>query len=144
MSDFWNKQIDRADLLAAEASGSKELVQFYAQLLRAQNEIYEGFRDLRGFWLPSGNLEEDLPAVQSSMSGLLDRVVHNGPESNVMAHDLLSYWHSPSDTQFFAKSVLQPYTRWLAESGIRPIGRELAGGERTCPFCGGRPQLSFL
>jgi FdhE protein len=24
------------------------------------------------------------------------------------------------------------------------VGRELAGGDRTCPFCGGRPQLSFL
>jgi FdhE protein len=157
MSDFWHKQIERADHLAADASGSKELLRFYAQLLRAQNEIYEAFHNRRGFWLPSGNLEEDLPAVQSSMSGLLDRVVHNGPESlaeeaqallntesNVMAHDLLSYWRSPSDTQFFAKSVIQPYARWLAESGIRPIGRELAGGNRTCPFCGGRPQLSFL
>jgi len=157
MSDFWNKQIERADSLAADASGSKELLQFYAQLLRAQNEIYEAFVSRRGFWLPSGNLEEDVAVVQSSMSGLLERVVHNGPESladeaqallntesNVMAHDLLNYWHSPSDTQFFAKSVLQPYVRWLAETGIAPIGRELAGGERTCPFCGGRPQLSFL
>src|SRR5678815_3572137 len=46
--------------------------------------------------------------------------------------------------RFFAKSVLQPYLHWLAETRITPIGRELAGGERTCPFCGGKPQLSFL
>jgi formate dehydrogenase maturation protein FdhE len=39
MSNFWNKQIERADQLAADASGSKELLQFYAQLLRAQEEI---------------------------------------------------------------------------------------------------------
>jgi FdhE protein len=157
MSNFWNKQIERADQLAADASGSKELLQFYAQLLRAQEEIYEAFRSRRGFWLPSGNLEEDVTVVQSAMSGLLERVVQNGPESlageaqallntesNVMAHDLLNYWRDPSDTQFFAKSVIQPYAHWLAETGIRPVGRELAGGERTCPFCGGRPQLSFL
>ncbi|HEU4833602.1 MAG TPA: formate dehydrogenase accessory protein FdhE [Pyrinomonadaceae bacterium] len=157
MSDFWDKQIERADSLAGDASGSKELLRFYAQLLRAQKEIYEAFRDRRGFWLPSGNLESDLEVVQASMSGLLKRVVQNGPESlaaeaqallstesNEMAQDLLNYWRNPSDTQFFAKSVIQPYTRWLAETGIAPTGRELAGGERTCPFCGGRPQASFL
>jgi formate dehydrogenase accessory protein FdhE len=156
MSTFWDKQIERADLLAGESSGSKDLLRFYAQLLRAQKEIYEMFRD-RTHWLPSGDLENDVSVVQSSMSGLLQRVAQNGPEalageaqalldteSNVMAQELLNYWRSPSDTQFFAKSVLQPYARWLAETGTAPVGRELAGGERTCPFCGGKPQVSFL
>ena len=156
MSDFWEKQIARADLLAGEASGSKELLRFYAQLLRAQKEIYESFRN-RSHWLPSGDLEGDMAVVQSSMSGLLQRVAQNGPESlaveaqallntesNVMAGELLNYWRNPSDTQFFAKSVIQPYARWLVETGITPVGRELAGGERTCPRCGGKPQVSFL
>jgi len=156
MSSFWDKQIERADGLAAEQSGSKELLTFYAQLLRAQKEIYEAFRG-RTHWLPSGDLETDVSVVQASMSGLLQRVARNGPESlaeeaqalldtesNAMATDLLNYWRSPSDTQFFAKSVLQPYLHWLAETRITPVGRELAGGERTCPFCGGKPQLSFL
>ena len=156
MSDFWDKQIARADLLAGEASGSTELLKFYGQLLRAQKEIYESFRS-RSHWLPSGDLEADMDVVQSSMSGLLERVARNGPdvlaeeaqslldtESNVMAQELLNYWHSPSDTQFFAKSVIQPYARWLTETSIPPTGRELAGGERTCPYCGGKPQVSFL
>jgi FdhE protein len=154
MSTFWNKQIERADYLAGESSGSKELLSFYAQLLRAQKEIYES---LSKNWLPSGDLEKDLPVLRSSITELLDRVARHGPESlaseaqdllsseaDVMAQELLGYWRSPSDTQFFAKSVLQPYVHWLAESGIAPTGRELAGGERTCPFCGGRPQLSSL
>jgi len=156
MSDFWEKQIERADLLAGEASGSKELLGFYAQLLRAQKEIYDSFRN-RSHWLPSGDLEEDMDVVRSSMSGLLQRVAQSGPEalageaqallnteSNVMAGELLNYWRNPSDTQFFAKSVMQPYARWLVETGITPVGRELAGGERTCPHCGGKPQVSFL
>jgi formate dehydrogenase maturation protein FdhE len=156
MPSFWDKQIERADELAAESSGSKELLNFYAQLLRAQKEIYEAFRG-RTHWLPSGDLETDVTVVQVSMSGLLQRVARNGPESlateaqallntesNEMAEELLNYWRSPSDTQFFAKSVLQPYLHWLAETGITPSGRELAGGERTCPFCGGKPQVSFL
>src|ERR1044072_3459108 len=80
MPSFWDKQIERADELAAESSGSKELLTFYAQLLRAQKEIYEQFRG-RTHWLPSGDLETDMTAVQASMSGLLLRVAQNGPES---------------------------------------------------------------
>ena len=155
MSTFWEKQIERADLLAGQSSGSKDLLRFYGQLLRAQKEIYEFLRS-RKDWLPTGDLEQDVPVVQSSMSTLLETVAQHGPEAlaeeakaiaakpEVMVQDLLSYWRSPSDTQFFAKSVLQPYARWLAETRTTPVGRELAGGERTCPFCGGRPQLSFL
>lgn len=156
MSKFWTKQIERADFLAAEASGSKELLAFYAQLLRAQQQIYESLQG-RKDWLPSGDLEIDLHAVLSATTVLLKTVASHGPESlaaeaqdliaaepGVMAEKLLEYWRNPSDTQFFAKSILQPYTHWLAETRTPPIGRELAGGERTCPFCGGRPQLSFL
>ena len=155
MSTFWEKQIERADLLAAQSSGSKDLLRFYGQLLRAQQEIYDFLRS-RKDWLPTGDLEQDVPVVQSSMSTLLETVAQHGPEAlaeeakaiaatpEVMVQDLLNYWRSPSDTQFFAKSVLQPYARWLAETRTTPVGRELAGGERTCPFCGGRPQLSFL
>jgi formate dehydrogenase accessory protein FdhE len=156
MSTFWNKQIQRAEQLAAESSGSKELLTFYAQLLRAQASIYDSFRS-RKDWLPSGDLETDLPVVRSFMTGLLESVAQHGPtslaseaqalleaEPDIIAGKLLDYWHSPSDTQFFAKAILQPYALWLAETRATPNGRELAGGERTCPFCGGRPQLSFL
>ena len=156
MSTFWKKQIERADYLAGEASGSKELLTFYAQLLRAQEGIYESFRSRKN-WLPSGDLESDLHVVQSSMAGLLETVAQHGPaslasearvllvdEADMMVHILLDYWRSPSDTQFFAKSILQPYACWLAETKAAPVGRELAGGERTCPFCGGQPQVSFL
>jgi formate dehydrogenase accessory protein FdhE len=156
MSDFWDKQIERADLLAAESSGSKELLTFYAQLLRAQRDIYESFRG-RKDWLPSGDLETDLPVAQPAMNRLLECVALHGPESlaseaqalladepDIIADELLDYWRSPSDTQFFAKSLLQPYAHWMVETRTAPVARELAGGERTCPHCGGKPQLSFL
>ena len=156
MSGFWHKQIERADALAAKASGSKELLTFYAQLLRAQAEIYEALRG-RKDWLPAGDLESDLPVIQSLIGGLLESVARHGPtllaeearallvaEPDAMSRELLDHWRSPSDTQFFAKAILQPYAHWLAETGTRPRGRELAGGERRCPFCGGNPQVSFL
>src|SRR5215216_2664364 len=104
MSAFWNKQIDRANELAGESSGSRELLVFYGRLLRAQAEIYESFRS-RQDWLPSGDLENDVAVVQSSMSGLLECVARHGPESlaeearglltaepNVIAVELIDYW----------------------------------------------------
>jgi FdhE protein len=91
------------------------------------------------------------------MVGLLESVAIHGPtslaseaqvllagESDLLARKLLDYWRSPSDAQFFAKSLLQPYVHWLAETGTVPLGREHVGDERTCPFCGGQPQVSFL
>jgi FdhE protein len=38
----------------------------------------------------------------------------------------------------------QPYARWLAESGSRPVDRSFDSRENRCPFCGGMPQVSFL
>lgn len=156
MSGFWNKQIVRADYLAAESSGSKELLTFYAQLLRAQEEIYDSLRSRKN-WLPCGDLETDMSVIEPSMAGLLKTVAVHGPaslasetqallrdESSTMALNLFDYWRNPSDTQFFAKAILQPYARWLAETNTTPVGREVAGGEHACPFCGGRPQLSFF
>ena len=155
MANLWQRQIERADHLAQLSSGSKELLRFYAQLLRAQKNIYESL--LSRDWLPSGDLETDLPAIQSLLSSLLNTVKTHGPtslaaeahllsvaEPEVVADRLFAYWRNPSDTNFFAKSMLQPYAYWLGEIRIAPVGRELAGGQRSCPFCGGRPQLSFL
>jgi formate dehydrogenase accessory protein FdhE len=156
MNDWWDRQIQRADQLAAEPSGSTELLAFYAQLLRAQKEIYEGFRK-RKDWLPAGDLQKDLPAIHTAIPILLETVAQTGPEalrleasallnaeSEVIEKALCDYWRDPSDIEFFAKAILQPYTRWLVETGAMPVGRDLAGGERTCPHCGGKPQVSFL
>jgi FdhE protein len=55
----------------------------------------------------------------------------------------MTYWRDASDTQFFEKAFLQPYLKWLAETG-GAMARESCRGERYCPFCGGNPQVSFL
>jgi hypothetical protein len=38
-SNWWEEQIRRADQLALESTASKELLAFYAQLLRAQSTV---------------------------------------------------------------------------------------------------------
>jgi len=156
MSDWWDKQIQRADQLAAQANGSKELLTFYAQLLRAQKGIYDYLRSHRD-WLPSGDLESDWVVLKDALPEFLKAIEAYGPASlaaeacdlsetddAVLAERLLTYWRSGSDIQFFEKAFLQPYLRWLAESGARPRGRDFVMSERYCPFCGGNPQVSFL
>jgi len=154
MISFWDKQIQRADQLAAESSGSRELLAFYAQLLRAQKETYQYLQSRKNL---SGDLKTDLPAFIEIEPHLLRTVVTYGPkllatEARELAeagdqalHDmLLSYWTNPSDIQFFPKAMLQPYAHLLNESGITPVDRELTHSEGKCPFCGGNPQVSFL
>ena len=156
MIDWWDKQIQRADQLAPQANGSKELLTFYAQLLRAQRYIYDYLRSREG-WLPSGDLESDWLVLNEVVPGFLKAVEKYGPATlaaeahdlsatsdDVLAERLITHWRSASDIQFFEKAFLQPYLRWLAKSDARPVGREISASERYCPFCGGNPQVSFL
>jgi FdhE protein len=156
MSDWWDKQIQRAECLVPNANGSRELLTFYAQLLRAQKQVYEFLRS-RKEWLPSGEIEGDWPVLGEAWPAFLKAVEVHGPttlaaearelsesDSRAFGERLITYWHSPSDIQFFEKALLQPYLRWVQESGGRPVGRKVANGERYCPFCGGNPQVSFL
>src|ERR1041384_232211 len=128
MSSWWNKQIQRADQLVPHANGSKELLTFYARLLRAQKAIYD-YLCTRKDWLPSGDLESDWPVISEAFPGFLKVVEKYGPATlaaeahdlsaagnDVTAERMITYWHSASDIQFFEKAFLQPYLRWLAES----------------------------
>lgn len=152
----WDALIRRAEHLAAGTDATAGLLTFYAELLRAQRGIYESLRGLKSR-LPSGRLEDDLPVVRVMLPGLLRAVAASGPDAlaeearTLLRADegeldrlLLEQWRTPSDVGFFAKAFLQPYARWLAESGGRPADRDFELGENRCPFCGGKPQASVL
>ncbi len=156
MIDFWDKCIHRAEELAGENPATAQLVKFYAELLRAQKQVFEFLRGRRD-WLPSGLLADYLLVLEQCLPNFLQAVEANAPEAlrseakrlslgtSEVIHDvLLSYWHSSDASDFFAKAFLQPYSRWLAESGGRPLDRSFANDENRCPFCGGLPQVSYL
>src|SRR6185369_8317347 len=156
MKESWDSLIGRAERLAIERPESKELLAFYAVVLRSQSDIYEYLRT-RKSWLPSGALEIDLPILREKFPLLIQTVASNGPETlasqarNLLAASdgekdqmLIDFWRAPSDGLFFAKAFLQPYARWLSESGARPIDRVLGVGANRCHFCGGKPQVSVL
>jgi formate dehydrogenase accessory protein FdhE len=155
MKESWEKRIQRADQLAAQNGGAKELLAFDAALLRAQQGINESMRS-RKDWRPSGDLEQDLQVIRTLMPKLLDAVEEYGPATlsgearNLRQASgaeidalLFAYWRGPSDLRFFAKAFLQPWAEWLAESGAKLSDRN-ANVENRCPFCAGRPQLAFL
>jgi len=152
MLEPWKTLTERATQLASRPETS-EMLEFYASLLRAQGEIYRHLRSVPS-WVPSGDLKQDLPALRSQLHLVL-RVAENGPptlaeQATLLAatgdaefsRKLLGYWREPADTQFFAKALLQPYARCLADLAINPKNRALE--THHCPFCGGRPQVSFL
>jgi formate dehydrogenase accessory protein FdhE len=156
MISWWDKQIQRADHLVPRANGSKELLTFYAHLLRAQKDIYEFLRGRNG-WLASGDIELDWAVLSEAWLRFLKVVESHGPtslaaeahqlsegETGAFVESLMTYWNNSSDIQFFEKAFLQPYLRWVNESGGKLVGREVSTCERSCPFCGGNPQVSFL
>jgi len=156
MNETWDSRIQRAERLASERPECKELLTFYAALLRSQKDIYEHLRTRKN-WLPCGELARDLPVLRQVLPNLLHMVEANGPDELVtQAHNLLQasegeldemligHWRAPSDTQFFAKAFLQPYASWLREIGARPVDRNFGSGENRCPFCSGKPQVSVL
>ena len=154
--ESWDARIQRAEALSREAEPTKEILTFCAKLLQSQKEVDEFLRSRRG-WLPSGSLAEDLTVLRESLPAVLRTVEANAPPlladearclmsaaGGAVDEMLLEYWRRPSDTQFFAKAFLQPYARWLAESGGHPLDRAFESIERRCPFCCGMPQVSFL
>ena len=151
--DFWQKQILRATELADTSAGANELLVFYTHLLRAQSRIYEFLLNQRD-WLPSGELERDIPVFRSTFPIILKTVEDAGPEpliesarsleaESTQAIDemLLDYWHAPFDTEFFAKAFLQPYGLYVSATTAQPLK---GIDEKRCPVCAGKPQLSFL
>jgi formate dehydrogenase maturation protein FdhE len=156
MRDSWDRRIRRANTLLKQPTPAKDLLVFYGQVLSAQKAIYDSLRG-RAAWQPSGSLDRDLPAIRTTVPLLTGPVIDYGPAplaevgkallgagSAELDEILLQQWQEPSDMEFFPKAFLQPYLGLLIERGVRPTGRFFSDSERRCPYCGGRPQLTFL
>ncbi len=108
--------------------------------------MYESLRGRRG-WLPSGSLEQDLPVLLNYLPSFTQSVISVSPpalaeQADVRDELLLEYWENRSDKLFFPKAFLQPYAQWSVRSGA--FIRQSSAPEGRCPYCFGKPQLSFL
>lgn len=140
----WDKAIERAQRLAEASTPARELLTFYTTLLESQKQIYESLRSLRD-WLPSGDLEQDFSVLHKHVDPFLQSVKSVAPpalaEQATNPETLLHYWRDRSDQQCLEKAFLQPYAHWLVQSGAL---RKDARAENRCPYCFGKPQVSFL
>lgn len=150
-AEKWDARIARCHQLAQESPATKELLTFYATVLETQKQIYDSLR-------VSGSVANDLPELREHLQALFLAVRSTGPpplaeqaatlisaSPETIDELLLDYWHNRSDEQFFAKALLQPYAQRLAESGVPPSNPPLLPRrENQCPFCLGKPQVSFL
>jgi FdhE protein len=141
----WDASIKRARQLAEHAKPASELLTFYATVLESQKQIYESLRSRRE-WLPSTDLTADLSVLEEYFQSFLQSVSSVAPPSLAQQASpntelLLEYWQTRSDKLFFPKAFLQPYARWLVESGALSRNAQV---ENRCPYCLGKPQLSFL
>jgi formate dehydrogenase accessory protein FdhE len=142
----WDNAIDRAHQLGETSTPARELLTFYATVLSSRKEIYESLRGRRD-WLPSGDLEQDLSVLRQHVLPFLQSVKSVSPPAlaeqatNISPDALLHYWRHRSDQQCFAKAFLQPYAQWLVQSGALDKN---ARAENRCPYCFGKPQVSFL
>lgn len=152
--DTWPGRVQRAADLAAIETPSHALLLFYAALLRAQRDLYDQLC-ARSNWL--GTPARDVAPFRRQVAIVLDAVADAGPEplaiearqllegpDGDLQNLLLRFWEAPSDRQFFAKAILQPYAQCLRERGVAPVGRANPRVDNLCPFCGGAPQLSML
>jgi FdhE protein len=155
MRESWDRRIERANQLALEDEAARQLLKFYGIVLGLQRDIATALRGSSSEL--TGSLAHDLNWLRPALPSFLEGIERSGPallarEARALllgpatAHDglLTAIWMNPSDRQFVAKAVLQPYAETLAAAGIAPADRPSSRADNRCPFCGGVPQLSIL
>ncbi len=144
----WDSCINRCQQLAADSPSTSELLRFYTALLKTQKQIHDSLNNLRS------SFADDLQQLKTHFDLLLDFVIASGPtplaqqaralstiSDEAFEHFIIDYWNTRSDKEFFAKALLQPYAQRLAvENFLAPAALR----ENQCPFCLGKPQVSFL
>ena len=150
----WDQRIRRAEQLAGDRGPAASLLTFYARVLRQQRALYDELLRTGGL---SGTLARDAERISGAALALVHDVEAHGPPPLVeearaliaggvspITERLVAYSREPSDRDFFAKAILQPYGERLADAAIVRADRSGIPADNRCPACRGAPQLSFL
>ena len=133
----WNIRINRAIELIQSQSAASELLQFYQQLARFQESVFEQ--------LPSAE-DHDVSVLVPFIAGLISTVERHGSialkaaakslaqTSHEEVLELLTcmWQHEPENEKFtpeylfFARALLQPYAEYLASRSSQSAGRQPA------------------
>jgi len=164
----WRQRIERAQLLAAEAPHAREILYFYAEILKWQADLFSRLSEVAQKKTLSGAFESDHGLLLESFGSLLNLTREKGSQALASQADevganeadwkkcLGAWWNGESDLTrfFFARVCLQPYLELLAQTDTPPFDSkinafaparlEVAQPRRDCPFCGRKPQLALL
>jgi FdhE protein len=140
----WGRRIARAEELAGTCPPAAELLRFYGEVLRFQQNLYQQLKPDRGH-SPVSVLLPHFPALLSLVKRIGPApVAHVAAE---LAQDqsqwenlLASGEDAGPERQFFAHCLLQPYTEYLASRSDIALGVV----PPACPFCNSKPVVAVL
>ena len=151
----FEKRAGRAELLAKENDAAAEPLRFAAALFRIQGKLAAAL-SARHEDLPlTGRLAQDLDRLLDLAASVCAFAAKDGPpELAELAREragepvetartrLLLYWEGGREAadDYLSRAVLRPYVETLARLRISP---ERSHRDGHCPFCGGRPIVSF-
>jgi len=151
----FEKRADRAELLAREGSAAAEPLRFAAALFRLLGRFGTALAARHGNRPLSGDPGEDFDRLEDLLPGLLSIASTEGPpelaeEAGARAKDLpetakarlLAYWEGDRESSgdYLSRALLRPWAATLAAASVSP---QRLHREGHCPFCGGRPIVSF-
>jgi formate dehydrogenase accessory protein FdhE len=150
------RAVQRIEALAQQATGTRELVDFYRRVLAVQRDTFNSLSRLPGGAL-TGDPARDLGQLRPGLTAILKLGRSHGPQlladsaqALLEAPDaelddmVVDYWQNPSDLQFFAKTAIQAYCLVISGRGVMQLGKVVDGRENRCRVCSGKPQLTYL
>jgi FdhE protein len=151
----FEKRAARAERLASENPAVGEPLRFAAALFRLQGRFAAALAARHREAALSGNLESDAGRLADLAEKLLSFAESDGPpelseaaatrradDPDTALSRLLFYWAGERETagDYLSRALLRPYVETLHRCGVTP---ERQHREGHCPFCGGRPIVSF-
>lgn len=152
---LFDKRADRAEFLARENAAAAEPLRFAAALFRLQGRFAAALAARHRDRPLAGHPGADFDRLSDLLPTLLALASSEGPpelaeEASTRAADfpetakarLLVYWDGGAESagDYLSRALLRPWTETLAGAGVSP---ERLHREGDCPFCAGRPIVSF-
>ncbi len=152
---LFEKRALRAELLARENAAAAEPLRFAAALFRLMGRFAAALAARHGDRPLAGHPGADFGRLCDLLPSLLTLASSEGPpelaeEAAARAADLpetakarlLVYWDGGADSagDYLSRALLRPWAETLAGAGVGP---ERLRREGHCPFCAGRPIVSF-
>jgi len=143
----WSERRERASELAERWGFAAEVLSFYRALLEVQERAFDAA-------LADRPEREHIAAYATErvLPGVIDTSVGSGPPG--MTESVLTAFHErelePAIDAWLRGENLSAVERYLARASAGPVLEALSstfetpGDERSCPQCGGAPQLSYF